>query len=66
MVMVAESLSERIESIERELEAVKKMVSGDRERFEESAGSWSGFDTDEFKERIREERDRSVSGKVGL
>lgn len=29
-----------------------------RKRFEESAGSWSGFDAEEFKDQIREGRDR--------
>lgn len=61
--MVTESLSERIESIERELEAVKRKVSDDRKRFEEAAGSWSGFDADKFKDRIREDSEESQGGK---
>lgn len=32
--------------------SVKRKFTGDRERFEESAGSWSDFDAEEFKDRI--------------
>ncbi len=64
--MATDNLSDRISNIERELEAVKRKISGNRKRFEESAGSWSDFDAEEFKDRIREERNRSVSDKVEL
>ncbi len=51
--MDTDTLSDRIPNIERELEAVKRKISGNRERFEESTGSWSHFDAEEFKEGIR-------------
>jgi hypothetical protein len=51
--MDTDTLSDRIPNIERELEAVKRKISGNRERFEESTGSWSDFDAEEFKEGIR-------------
>ncbi|MFB6158190.1 MAG: hypothetical protein ABEJ95_00850 [Candidatus Nanohalobium sp.] len=64
--MATDTLSDRISNIEMELEAVKRKISGNRKRFLESAGSWSDFDAEEFKERVRKERNRSVSDKVEL
>jgi hypothetical protein len=51
--MATDALSDRISNIERELEAVKRKISGSKKRFEESAGSWSDFDAEGFKDRIR-------------
>jgi hypothetical protein len=45
---------------------VKRKISGDENSFEEAAGSWSDIDAEEFKERVREERDKSISDKVEL
>ncbi|MFB6145571.1 MAG: hypothetical protein ABEJ99_03635 [Candidatus Nanohaloarchaea archaeon] len=64
--MPTDSLSGRIANIERELEAVKRKISGNRKRFKDAAGSWSDIDAEEFKERVREEREKSVSDKVEL
>lgn len=64
--MPTDSLASRIADIERELEAVKRELSGNRERFKDAAGSWSDIDAEEFKGQLREERENSVSDKVDL
>jgi predicted nucleic acid-binding Zn-ribbon protein len=64
--MTTDSLVSRIAKIERELEAVKRELSGNRERFKDAAGSWSDIDAEEFKNRVREEREKSVSDKIDL
>ena len=58
--METDSIAGRITSIERELEAVKEKVSRDREGFENAAGSWGDIDAEEFKERVREGREKSL------
>lgn len=64
--MSTDSLSGRIASIERELEDLKREISGNRKRFRNAAGSWEDIDAEEFKEKVREERKRSISDKVEL
>lgn len=39
--------------------SVKRKIS-DRKRFEESAGSWSDFDAEDFKDEVRDQRTRLV------
>ena len=63
---MSSTLAGKIADIEKELESVKKKLTHNRERFESSAGSWSDIDEEEFKERVREERENSVGEQVEL
>ncbi|MFB6191669.1 MAG: hypothetical protein ABEJ64_04535 [Candidatus Nanohaloarchaea archaeon] len=63
---MASDVISKITNIERELEAVKRKISRDKKRFNEAAGSWSDIDAEEFKERVKEEREESTSEKVEL
>ena len=64
--MSTDSLTGRIANIEKELEAVKRKISGNRKKFKNAAGSWKDIDAEEFKDRVRKERERSVSDRVEL